>query len=94
MKTISAIVMCLSVSASLAAAAEAPNRRERPSEVWTKEQEKEAGIVYNSYVSGNQPFEALSSEALPKAFTWCDKDGVNYCTMSRNQHIPQVSVFV
>lgn len=89
MKTISAIVMCLSVSASLAAAAEAPNRRERPSEVWTKEQEKEAGIVYNSYVSGNQPFEALSSEALPKAFTWCDKDGVNYCTMSRNQHIPQ-----
>merc|ERR1719498_1928687 len=26
---------------------------------------------------------------MPDEFTWCNKDGVNYCTMSRNQHIPQ-----
>merc|ERR1712217_40475 len=26
---------------------------------------------------------------MPASFTWCDKDGVNYCTMSVNQHIPQ-----
>ena len=33
--------------------------------------------------------ELLSSVALPEEFTWCNKDGVNYCTESRNQHIPQ-----
>lgn len=26
---------------------------------------------------------------LPANFTWMDKDGVNYLTVSRNQHIPQ-----
>jgi len=31
----------------------------------------------------------MAEQDLPKAFTWCDKDGVNYCTRSRNQHIPQ-----
>merc|ERR1719420_1014730 len=30
----------------------------------------------------------MTSASLPKSFTWCDKDGKNYCTMSRNQHIP------
>ena len=33
--------------------------------------------------------ELLSSVALPAEFTWCNKDGVNYCTESHNQHIPQ-----
>lgn len=26
----------------------------------------------------------------PDEFSWCDNDGVNYCTPSLNQHIPQV----
>lgn len=26
---------------------------------------------------------------MTKALNWCNKDGVNYCTRSRNQHIPQ-----
>jgi len=26
---------------------------------------------------------------LPAEYNWCDKDGKNYCSMSRNQHIPQ-----
>jgi len=62
----------------------------RPSEVWTREQEDKAGIIRNSYKIGAQPFETdMSIFELPQEFTWCDKDGVNYCTMSRNQHIPQ-----
>merc|ERR1712205_301534 len=31
----------------------------------------------------------LGAVNYPDDFSWCDKDGVNYCTMSRNQHIPQ-----
>merc|ERR1712151_353853 len=27
--------------------------------------------------------------SLPDDFTWCNKDGTNYCTASLNQHIPQ-----
>jgi len=26
---------------------------------------------------------------MPTEFSWCNKDGKSYCTMSRNQHIPQ-----
>lgn len=63
----------------------------RQSEVWTSEQNRAAGIVENSYVVGTAPHEDLTftRSQLPDAFTWCNKDGVNYCTMSRNQHIPQ-----
>lgn len=35
------------------------------------------------------PHETIKDEDVPDALNWCDKDGVNYCTMSRNQHIPQ-----
>eukprot|EP01051_Picozoa_sp_SAG22_P005045 SAG22_NODE_288_length_12949_cov_163.316265_15_plen_73_part_00 len=31
----------------------------------------------------------VRTEDLPAAFTWGDKDGVNYLTKSLNQHIPQ-----
>jgi len=31
----------------------------------------------------------LTAQELPDNFTWCNKDGVNYCTMNRNQHVPQ-----
>ena len=67
---------------SLAAAAD------RKSEVWTAEQEAEAGIIADSYTT-TRPQDLLSAVALPDEFTWGNKDGVNYLTMSRNQHIPQ-----
>jgi len=64
----------------------------RRSEVWTREQEDAVGIIRNNYIPGTRPFDKehpLYDVELPNNFTWCDKDGVNYCTMSRNQHIPQ-----
>ena len=62
--------------------------RSRPSEVWTREQEIAHGIIEtSSYVKGTAPHE--NPVDLPKELNWCDKDGVNYCTRSRNQHIPQ-----
>jgi cathepsin X len=60
----------------------------RPNEVWTREQDEAAGIR-KEYVLSPRPQDTIATEALPDAFTWCDKDGVNYCTMSRNQHLPQ-----
>lgn len=61
----------------------------RFSEVWSREQELAAGIVHNNYVIGTTPAEYMSAQDLPDELNWCDKDGVNYCTTSRNQHIPQ-----
>ncbi|KAK3242536.1 hypothetical protein CYMTET_47783 [Cymbomonas tetramitiformis] len=67
-----------------------PEVPRRPSEVWTREQEDAAGIIRSNYTVGTAPHELLTAEqTYPDEFTWCDKDGVNYCTMSRNQHIPQ-----
>merc|ERR1719181_2134358 len=59
-------------------------------EVWTKEQTEAAGFVHrgNSTVSP-LPHEIISDEMLPANWTWCDHEGVNYCTKSLNQHIPQ-----
>jgi len=62
----------------------------RINEVWTREQEDAAGIVRNRYKLGAQPFEtAKPVENYPADFSWCDVNGTSYCTMSRNQHIPQ-----
>jgi len=62
----------------------------RPSEVWSQAQTEAAGIVWRgNHTKSPLPHETLTDEVLPKSFTWCNKDGVNYCTMSRNQHIPQ-----
>ena len=62
----------------------------RPSEVWDRKTTEAAGFVWRgNHTVSPLPHETLATEALPKEFTWCNKDGVNYCTMSRNQHIPQ-----
>lgn len=77
--------MCLALPA-MKVKTDATGRR--LSEVWTREQEIAAGIQYASPEQDLDHYE-MSAEDLPDAFTWCDKDGVNYCSMSRNQHIPQ-----
>lgn len=58
------------------------------SEKWTEEQIRAAGYVPKANFS-NSHDKLLGAVSYPDDFTWCDKDGVNYCTMSRNQHIPQ-----
>ena len=30
-----------------------------------------------------------ANTTIPTKFNWCDNNGTNYCTMNRNQHIPQ-----
>jgi len=67
----------------------APSERAHVSEVWGRAQAEGAGVVWRGNSSAHSSHEFLAEVELPKAFTWCDKNGVNYCTMSRNQHIPQ-----
>lgn len=84
MSTLSVIVVLAAVSAVCSAMPAG----KRFNEVWTREQEIAAGIDFASPEQDLDHF-LMDSEALPDAFTWCNKDGVNYCSMSRNQHIPQ-----
>merc|ERR1719436_1350539 len=46
------------------------------------------GIEWRGSTS-HEELPMLGAEKMPSDFTWCNKDGVNYCTVSRNQHIPQ-----
>eukprot|EP00746_Dinoflagellata_sp_MGD_P016005 gnl/MRDRNA2_/MRDRNA2_135894_c0_seq1.p1 gnl/MRDRNA2_/MRDRNA2_135894_c0~~gnl/MRDRNA2_/MRDRNA2_135894_c0_seq1.p1 ORF type:complete len:342 (-),score=53.88 gnl/MRDRNA2_/MRDRNA2_135894_c0_seq1:24-1013(-) len=60
----------------------------RRSERWTDDQIRRAGWIPRA--NSSHSHDMLSEPALyPASFTWCNKDGVNYCTISRNQHIPQ-----
>jgi cathepsin X len=73
---------------SFSAAFVAPDHS-HTSEVWGQAQTEKAGVVWRGNSSVHSSHEMLADVELPKAFTWGDKDGVNYLTMSRNQHIPQ-----
>jgi len=74
--------------AAFLAAAEAKRRR---SEILPRDVQESMGVVWRGNHSNekNTHHHLLELETYPDEFTWCDKDGVNYCTMSRNQHIPQ-----
>jgi len=62
----------------------------RKSELWTQEQVEASGNVWRGNSSADSSHDALPHvDDMPASFTWCDKDDVNYCTMSVNQHIPQ-----
>jgi cathepsin X len=45
--------------------------------------------IKQSLVKSPQPFEYVDAASLPANFSWSNKDGVNYLTFTRNQHIPQ-----
>lgn len=59
----------------------------RRSEVWNRSQVEAAGIDWRGNFSDSH--SRLQALELPDAFTWCDNNGVNYCTETRNQHLPQ-----
>ncbi len=62
----------------------------RRNELLSKEEVESRGIVWKGNSSSTSSHEnLLGVETYPSDFTWCNKDGVNYCTISRNQHIPQ-----
>jgi cathepsin X len=62
----------------------------RINEVWNQKQTEAAGIVWRgNHTTSPLPHEYMKTEDLPDAYDWRNIDGVNYCTMSRNQHIPQ-----
>merc|ERR1711957_941010 len=60
----------------------------RKSELWTPEQEIAAGLVPNGNLTNSHDL-LEAPENYPTEFSWCNKDGENFCTISRNQHIPQ-----
>jgi cathepsin X len=59
------------------------------SEVWSQAFSEAAGIAPENIMPGDEPLPNLAPEALPDSWNWCDMNGMNYCTMSRNQHLPQ-----
>mmetsp|Transcript_10643 Transcript_10643/g.20637 ORF Transcript_10643/g.20637 Transcript_10643/m.20637 type:complete len:409 (+) Transcript_10643:75-1301(+) len=61
-----------------------------PSEVLGKAEAQKRGVVWRGNSSEPSSHELLlAPTSLPEAFNWCNVNGTSYCTMSRNQHIPQ-----
>jgi len=60
-------------------------------ELLSSEETLSLGITWRGNSSEKTSHHLLHAPegGLPDDFTWCNKDGVNYCSPSRNQHIPQ-----
>merc|ERR1712178_270138 len=59
-------------------------------EVLNQSRTEAAGLVHRgSFTVSPLPQDYIKDEDVPDELNWCDKDGVNYCTKSLNQHIPQ-----
>jgi cathepsin X len=54
-------------------------------QLWNKETTENKKITWK----GNNSEQTLLLQEVPKEFNWCDINGTNYCTINRNQHIPQ-----
>mmetsp|Transcript_120795 Transcript_120795/g.385653 ORF Transcript_120795/g.385653 Transcript_120795/m.385653 type:complete len:659 (-) Transcript_120795:129-2105(-) len=80
---------CKAAKKPVVAQAEAPKRR--PSEVWSRKEVEANGFAWKANSSAQPSHDALQAPVggYPDSFSWCNKDGVNYCTNSVNQHIPQ-----
>jgi len=58
------------------------------SELLSREALEQLGVVWRGNYSNSHEM-LLEIDDIPDNFNWCNKDGKSYCTMSRNQHIPQ-----
>ena len=62
----------------------------RRSELLPRAEVEKLGIVWRGNATNQQStHDLLEATEYPSDFSWCNKDGKSYCTMSRNQHIPQ-----
>jgi len=65
------------------------------SELLPRDVQEQMGIVWRgNHSNSHDLLESIAPEDMPADFNWCNfdgkgKDDINYCTMSRNQHIPQ-----
>jgi len=68
-----------------------PRPASRRSELLSREEADKLGVVTRGNSSAESSHEQLPVPVggFPAGFSWCNKDGVNYCTASLNQHIPQ-----
>merc|ERR1719195_1918982 len=60
----------------------------RHSELLSRESQEAKGIAWRGNASNSHDL-LLGATDMPADLNWCNKDGVSYCSMSRNQHIPQ-----
>merc|ERR1719346_117687 len=67
----------------------AHGRPRRRSELLSREEVEAKGVTWRGNSSNSHDLLAVQVEDLPADFNWCNKDGVSYCSISRNQHIPQ-----
>merc|ERR1719321_2629649 len=63
--------------------------RVRRNELLSREATEALGVVWRGNASNSHNLLLGAVQDMPEEFTWCNKGGVNYCTMNRNQHIPQ-----
>eukprot|EP00929_Paragymnodinium_shiwhaense_P032370 TRINITY_DN17948_c1_g4_i1.p2 TRINITY_DN17948_c1_g4~~TRINITY_DN17948_c1_g4_i1.p2 ORF type:complete len:337 (+),score=92.49 TRINITY_DN17948_c1_g4_i1:72-1082(+) len=70
-------------------AVSAADAKRRPTELLSREMQESMGIKWRGNFSDSHEKLLLDMKDMPDSFSWCDKDGKSYCTMSRNQHIPQ-----
>lgn len=60
------------------------------SQVLPRDKQEALGIVWRGNATAfPNSHDLLPEVPMPSDFTWCNKSGVNYCTMTRNQLIPQ-----
>jgi len=63
------------------------SRKRRKSELLRRTEVEALGFVWRGNHTNSH--DLLPNDPVPDSFSWCNKDGVDYCTISRNQHIPQ-----